>query len=82
MDTFGERYNAAVAAELRAARARKKVTIDELVEATGLSLASVKRYLSAERDIPVPAFANIARVLGVDPGEVADLAFKHLTEDD
>jgi transcriptional regulator with XRE-family HTH domain len=67
MDEYGTAFNLAVAAELRAERARTKQTVASVVDATGLSKASVLRYLDGERDIPTTAFVAICRALGVSP---------------
>lgn len=67
MGTFGEAFNEAVAAELRAERGRKKVTIEQLVKEAGLSRSAVLNYLNGKRDIPTPALVEISRALDVDP---------------
>ncbi len=41
-----------------------------LAEKTTLAHTSVQRYLSAERDIPIPCFEEIARALGLTPSRV------------
>lgn len=67
-------FAAAVAAELRAERARKKVTFDEVVERSGLSKSGVLRYLNGQRDIPLPAFFAICEALGVSPTVIFERA--------
>lgn len=67
MGTYGDAFNAAVAAELRAQRGRVKVTVDALVNATGLSKSAMLNYLNGRRDIPTPALVEICRALGVTP---------------
>ena len=78
MGTYGEEVNQAVAAELRAQRARVGVTIDELVTATGLSKTSVLNYLNGKRAIPMPAFAELCQALNVDQVEIFRAAQKAL----
>jgi len=74
VDTYGQRFSAAVAAELRAERAAQNLTIQDLVERSGLVKVTLLRYLNAQRDIPVPALFAIANGLGVSPGVLLDRA--------
>lgn len=74
MGNYGDQFNSAVAAELRAERGRKKVTIDGLVALSGLSKSSVMNYLNGKRDIPTPAFVELCRALGVSPRLVFERA--------
>lgn len=67
MGTYGDEFNAAVAAELRAERGRNKVTVDALATAAGLSKSAVLNYLNNKRDIPTTAFVEMCRALGVSP---------------
>ena len=60
-----EGLNAAVAAELRRERAAQQVTIETLVERTGLSRSTVLNSLNAKRLLGVEAVAAIAQALGV-----------------
>lgn len=81
MTTYGDAFNAAVAAELRAERGRNKVTIDKLVAATGLSKSAVMNYLNNKRDIPTPAFVELCRALGISPRLVFERAEQSIQED-
>jgi DNA-binding Xre family transcriptional regulator len=74
MGDYGDLHNAEVAAELRAERARTRVTVREIVERTGISKSAVLNYLNGQRDIPVPALFEICAVLGVDAAEILDRA--------
>jgi transcriptional regulator with XRE-family HTH domain len=64
MSEYGDRFNSAVAAELRAQRARVGITVDQVVSSTGLAKSTVLNYLHARRDIPLPALADICQALG------------------
>lgn len=74
MGDIGDAFNAAVAAELRAERARVRITIDELVNRSGLSKSAVLNYLNGKRDIPVPSFMELCRALGVSGTVIFDRA--------
>ncbi len=74
MGNYGDSFNAAVAAELRAERGRTMITIDALVENTGLSKSAVLNYLNNKRDIPTPAFVELCRALGISPRVIFERA--------
>lgn len=76
MGNYGDAFNAAVAEELRAQRARTKQTIQDLVDATGLSKSAVLNYLNGKRDIPVPMLVELCRALDVSPRVIFENAEK------
>lgn len=59
--------NSAVAAQLRAARAVARLTMDEVVARTPISKSTLVRYESGARDIPVSAMAMLAATYGTSP---------------
>lgn len=81
MSTYGEKLNQAVAAELRAQRARTRQTYDLIAAETGLAKATVFKYLNGKRSIPLPALGDLCSVLGLSPDEVFVLAIKSAKED-
>lgn len=81
MTEYGDRFNEAVAAELRAERARKGSTYAEIIEATGIAQSTLQRYLKGERDIPVPAYMDLCRALQVDPRLIFERAEKAVEND-
>lgn len=74
MGTYGDAFNALVAAELRAERGRSKLTVDNLITKTGLSKSAVLNYLNGKRDIPTPALFELCSALGVDPRVIFERA--------
>lgn len=82
MGQYGDRFSQAVAAELRAERVRKQITVATVVEDTGLSKSAVLHYLNGKRDIPTSSFAEICQSLGVDPREIFVRAQYFLEQDD
>lgn len=74
MTTYGEAFSLAVASELRAERARKGITLAELVEGSGIAQSTVQRYLGGKRDIPITALYDMCRVLTVDPRVIFERA--------
>lgn len=67
MTEYGELFTQAVAAELRAERARKGITLASLVKESEIAQSTVQRYLGGKRDIPITALADLCRVLDVSP---------------
>lgn len=74
MPAYGADVNLAVAAELRAQRARVRVSFDELAEKTGLAKTTVLNYLNGKRSIPLPALAVLCLALEIGMDEVFVLA--------
>ncbi|MDE5640989.1 helix-turn-helix domain-containing protein [Bifidobacterium castoris] len=72
MAEYGERFAQALAAELRAQKARRKVSDEQIGEAIGAHRVSVSRYLTGERPIPMVVFADMCDFLGVSPSKVID----------
>lgn len=71
-DSYAAAYNAAVAAELRAERAARQMTVEELAQSAGMVKGTLLRYLNAQRPIPIPALYSICIALKVDAGKILD----------
>ncbi|WP_411157404.1 helix-turn-helix domain-containing protein [Nocardia farcinica] len=69
-----EAANAAVAAHLRAERARADMKQTELAEAAHLAVNTIRRLESGERRMTLEQLVLIAEALGVTPGEFLDAA--------
>lgn len=80
MDNYAEHFANAVAAELRAQRARTGATYDDLVESTGLSKSSVFKYMNAKREIPMSSFLALCAALGASPQAIFTAAEQTLQE--
>lgn len=65
-----QEYIEAMAAELRAEKAAKRMTLDDLSEASGVPKSSLVRYLDGTRDIPGSTFQQLCDGLTVDPAEM------------
>lgn len=62
----------AIADELRAERARRRVTVQELAEMIGMHKTTLLNYLNGKRDIPMSVFLRICDGLGISASEMAD----------
>lgn len=74
MTDYADLFNEAVAAELRAERARQGISFDDLVTRSGVSKSSVQRYLGGDRAIPIPSLVDLCRALNIDPRVVFERA--------
>ncbi|GAB2702605.1 transcriptional regulator with XRE-family HTH domain [Microbacterium marinum] len=80
-ENYGERFNAEVAADLRAARSRQRKSFPEIADTTGIPRNTLLRYFNGQRDIPMPAFGRIARALNLPVGETLDAIAQRLEQD-
>lgn len=80
MGTYGSDIQKAIVAQIRAELAANGITQSDLAERTGMPTSTMSRYLSVKsgRDIPLPAFADISRALGLSMTELAARAQRRL----
>ena len=82
MTSYGERIQAAVAAEIRAEMAAQDIRQPELAKRISINQSSVSRYLTpndeARRDMPMYVFADIAKALGLTMRVIAERAERRL----
>lgn len=78
---YGERFGDAVATELRAQRARVRISYESLVEATGLARSTLANYLEGRRQIPLEAFIDICAALHVEPRDIFAAAQQVIEQD-
>jgi len=78
MGTYGVDIQAAIATQIRAELAAKSWKQAELAKRAGIPTSTLARYLSGERDIPLPAFAEIANALDLTYIELAGRAQRRL----
>ena len=65
-------YNDALAALLRGRKAELNLTYQELADATGVNLRTIKRLFDGQRSIMFGNFIKFCAALGLDPGETVD----------
>lgn len=81
METNGwstQEIREAVAAELRAARARARITRPKLVELTGVSKSAIERLENGSRDMDIPQLVALTSALGTNPVEFMDAVYRAL----
>lgn len=74
------RINQAVGAELRAARARQGWTREQLEEASGVPIVSIRRYEGGSRSIPVDTLVKLVVALKISISDI-DKAIRAATSD-
>lgn len=60
--------------EIRAARARARLTQMQLAEKSGISRATIARYEAGERSVSVEHLLTMALVMDADAGKMLDAA--------
>lgn len=78
MGNYGDDIQAAIATQIKAEMAARDWRQSDLSRATGIVSSTLYRYLSGQRDIPLPAFAEIAGALGLSMVELAARAQRRL----
>jgi transcriptional regulator with XRE-family HTH domain len=78
MGTYGTDIQSAMAVQIKAEMAARDWKQSDLANASGIPTSTLHRYLSGARDIPLPAFAEIANALGMSMLELAARAQRRL----
>lgn len=78
METKMQAYQEAIAEQLRAERAARGLTIEDLAATTTLHRSSVIRYLSGERDIKISVLFELSGALGLSVPELLRRAEQRL----
>lgn len=64
----------ALNAEIRAEAAAQRIPIKTLAEAAGIDRATLHRYLTEERDMPLSVLLRISETLNLQPSALMDRA--------
>jgi transcriptional regulator with XRE-family HTH domain len=78
MGTYGTDIQSAMAVQIKAEMAARDWKQPDLAEKAGIPTSTLHRYLGGTRDIPLPAFAEIASALGLSMVELAARAQRRL----
>ena len=65
-------YNDALAALLRGRKAELGLTYQDIEDATGVNLRTIKRLFDGQRSIMFGIFIKFCAALNLDPGETVD----------
>lgn len=81
MEITPDNYASAVAAQLRAERAARQLTVSQLAEKSGVTGQSLLRYLNEKRPIPVPTLYQICEGLEIPVHELVRRAEARLLDE-
>jgi len=82
MGTYGNDIQSAIAVQIKAEMAARDWKQPDLARESGIPTSTLHRYLTGVRDIPLPAFAEIADALGLTYLELAGRAQRRLDGED
>lgn len=78
MGTHGNDIQNAIVMQIKAEMAVKDWKQPEMAKRSGIPTSTLHRYLGGERDIPLPAFVDIADALGLSYVELTARAYRRL----
>lgn len=64
---YAEALEAAVATEIKIALIERGMDQKALADAVGIERATLSRYMTGKRSMPMPTFCAVAEVLGLTP---------------
>ena len=67
MNTYGERLEAALATQIKVELADREMEQRDLANAVGIESATLSRYMTGKRSMPMPTFFKVAETLGLSP---------------
>lgn len=67
IEDYADRYQSALAAELRAERARQELTVEAIAKHADMQTRTVSRYMNGDRDIPFTRLRAMCDALDIDP---------------
>lgn len=70
MTTYGERLEVALAHQIKVELVERNMDQKDLAEKVGIERATMNRYMTGKRSMPMPTFFKVAEVLGLSPREL------------
>lgn len=70
MTSFGEQLESALALQVKVELVERGMDQQALAEAVGIERATLSRYMTGKRSMPMPTFIRVAEVLGLSPVEL------------
>lgn len=80
-DERSHRFSQLVGLELKASFARHETSQAEVAEKLGHSKSGYSRWLNAKPSIPIEALLNTCELIGVDPREIINDAYRRLIDE-
>lgn len=70
MTTYGEKLEAAISIQIKVELADREMDQRGLADAVGIESATLSRYMTGKRSMPMPTFFKVAEVLGLTAQEL------------
>ena len=67
MNTYGDRLETALAKQITIELVERDMDQKDLAAAVGIERATLNRYMTGKRSMPMPTFFKVAEVLGLSP---------------
>lgn len=80
-DARGRRFSELVGVELRAAFARRGLSQTKVAKTLGHSQTAYSRWLNAKTPMPIETLLSTCELIGIEPQEIMDAAYRHLVEE-
>jgi transcriptional regulator with XRE-family HTH domain len=74
MNTYGEKLEAAISIQIKVELADREMDQRGLADAVGIESATLSRYMTGKRSMPMPTFFKVAETLGLTPRELMQRA--------
>lgn len=65
MNTYGERLEAALSTQIKVELAEREMEQKDLADAIGIESATLSRYMTGKRSMPMPTYFKVAEALGL-----------------
>lgn len=74
MTTYGDQLEAALAHQIKVELVERGLDQKDLAEKVGIERATMNRYMTGKRSMPMPTYFKVAEVLGLSPRELMQRA--------
>ncbi len=65
MNTYGERLEAALSTQIKVELAERGMEQKDLADLVGIESATLSRYMTGKRSMPMPTYYKVAEALGL-----------------
>jgi len=80
MNTYGEKLEAALAVQIKVELVEHGMDQKALAAAIGIESATLSRYMTGKRSMPMPTFFAVADALGLTPRVLMERAESRIAE--
>ena len=80
MNTYGEKLEAALATQIKVELVEHGMDQKALATAVGIESATLSRYMTGKRSMPMPTFFAVADALGLTPRVLMERAESRIAE--